>query len=554
MKVFVLGLDGATWDVLKPLMASGDLPNLKRLAESGASGRLDSIFPPLSPVAWTGVMTGKNSGKHGVFEFLEYAHNPLLGKVNSSRSIKAELVWEVAGRHGKTSVAGGVPMSYPPRKAPGFYLGDFLSPADAQDFATDPAVFADLEKSLGRPYQPWNISIHDGGREPLALAELTDFLEHHLAAVKFLADRGGWDLFMYDLMATDRIQHELWHAWDPNHRVARGRDLSKVREGFIDFWRKLDQGVGSIVAGLPADTTVLLMSDHGFGPIEWYVNFNVWLLKRGDIALDNSFYVKQKRWFWEHGATPEWFYNLMVKLGKGSQRVSRFRGKQTSWVERLAESAFLSRRHIDWSKTKAYSQGNFGQIFVNKKGRQPQGCVEPEDVRGYLDELKAGLLAIKHPETGETLVERVVEAEEIYEGPHSHLAPDLTVVLKDWRYRTIGLHDFTTNQVISPAFGPTGDHRMEGVLIAHGAGVNVGAKPQGATLLDIAPTILRLLGVPVPEDMDGRVLTEILDARFAEGGVSDASSNPSSEEPVAVAYSEEEDAAIQQRLADLGYL
>ena len=126
MKVFVLGLDGATWDILKPLIDAGDLPNLKRLAETGASGQLDSIFPPLSPVAWTGVMTGKNSGKHGVFEFLEYEHNPLLGKVNSSRAIKTDLVWEIAGRHGKAVARelGNVEPSY----KPGVLLTDLNDP------------------------------------------------------------------------------------------------------------------------------------------------------------------------------------------------------------------------------------------------------------------------------------------------------------------------------------------------------------------------------------------------------------------------------------------
>src|SRR6478752_9878260 len=184
MKVFVLGLDGATWDVLTPLAREGALPNMARLMGQGVAGTLRSVFPPLSPVAWTGVMTGKNSGKHGVFEFLEYAHNPMAGRVNSSRAIRAELLWEVAGRHGKTTVAGGVPMSYPPRPAPGFYLGDFLSPPDAKDFASDPELFAELEKAVG-PYRPWDTSVHDGGREAEALAALRDFLEHHLKAVKF---------------------------------------------------------------------------------------------------------------------------------------------------------------------------------------------------------------------------------------------------------------------------------------------------------------------------------------------------------------------------------
>ena len=556
MKVFVLGLDGATWDVLNPLIDRGDLPNLGRLRDSGAHGDLRSVFPPLSPVAWTGVMTGKNSGKHGVFEFLEYAHNPLVGRVNSSRAIKAELVWEVAGRHGKTTVAGGVPMSYPPRKAPGFYLGDFLSPAGAADFASDPEILRELEAHLGTPYRPWSTAVHEGGNEAVVLAELTDYLDHHLKTVEFLMKRCPWDLFMFDLMATDRAQHELWHAWLPTHRMAKGRDLSKVRAGYVDFWKRLDQGVGAIEAALPPDTSMILMSDHGFGPIEWYVNFNVWLLEQGYIALQDSLYVKQKHFFWKRGATPEWFYGLMSKFGMARSRVDRFRGKQLTWVDRLADSGFLSKKHIDWSRTKAYAQGNFGQIFVNMTGRQPQGCVAPEDVRPLLDELKAKLLAIPHPETGEPLVEKVLERDDLYSGPQSHLAPDLVAVLGDWNYRTIGLYDFTTNKLISPAFGPTGDHRMEGIFIGTGPGFKAGSKPDGADLLDIAPTVLHLLGVPVPDDMDGRVLTEVLDPSVAQpvavGAISAPS--PAAEEPADVAYSEEEDAEIQQRLADLGYL
>jgi predicted AlkP superfamily phosphohydrolase/phosphomutase len=243
----------------------------------------------------------------------------------------------------------------------------------------------------------------------------------------------------------------------------------------------------------------------------------------------------------------------MSRLGLGRHRVSRFRGKQGSLLDRLGESLFLSRRHIDWSRTRAYAQGNFGQIFLNVQGRQPRGCVAPADVRPLLDDLKAGLLAIPHPETGAPLVERVYERDELYDGPQAHLAPDLTVVLGDWRYRTIGLHDFTTNRLISPAFGPTGDHRMDGILIASGPPFRPGAAPEQATLVDVAPTVLHLLGVPIPDDLDGRVLTEILDPVFAPEPAASASPE-APETPETSAYTEEEDAAIQQRLADLGYL
>ena len=136
-------------------------------------------------------------------------------------------------------------------------------------------------------------------------------------------------------------------------------------------------------------------------------------------------------------------------------------------------------------------------------------------MRPLLNDLKAALSAIPHPETGEPLVEHVYERDELYAGPHAGLAPDLTVVLTDWRYRTIGLHDFTTNRMIAPAFGPTGDHRLDGILIAAGSPFRTGAKPAEASLLDIAPTVLQLLGIRVPGDIDGRVLEELLDHESA---------------------------------------
>jgi len=562
MKVLVLGLDGATWDMLEPLLDEGLLPNLSRLREQGVSGSLRSVFPPLSPVAWTGVMTGKNSGKHGIFEFLEHGHDPLRGRVNSSRAIQSELLWEIAARYGKRTVAGGVPMSYPPRPAtrfPGFFLGDFLSPAAATDFASDPVLFAELEQAVG-PYRPWATAIHDGGNEAAVLDDLHSFLDQHLKAIQFMMDRCDWDLLIFDLMATDRFQHELWHVWDFTHRVARGREreLAALRPKLIEFWQTLDRGIGAIEANLPGDAALLMISDHGFGPIEHYVNFNVWLLEHGYIALQDSLYVKQKHWFYSKGITPEWFYGLMNRFGLGSHRVSRFRGKQNSLMDRLGESIFLSRRHIDWSRTRAYAQGNFGQIFLNLEGRQPNGCVTREDARPLLDDLKAALGTIPHPETCQPLVEHVYERDELYHGPHAHLAPDLTVVLTDWRYRTIGLHDFTTHKVIAPAFGPTGDHRMEGILIGAGPTFRTGATPRGAELLDIAPTVLHLLGVPVPDDMDGRVLTELLEPASAlpvlEPALAAVQTNGTHPAEIDSSYTPEEDAAIQQRLADLGYL
>jgi predicted AlkP superfamily phosphohydrolase/phosphomutase len=234
------------------------------------------------------------------------------------------------------------------------------------------------------------------------------------------------------------------------------------------------------------------------------------------------------------------------------QRVSRFQGGQDNFWDRLAQSAFLSARHIDWSKTVAYAQGNFGQIFLNIKGRQPNGCVDPADAPALIEKIKERLMLLKHPETGEPLVEKVYGREDLYNGPLIEMGPDLTVVLKDWNYRTIGLHEFTTHKTISPAFGPTGDHRLEGMIVGVGPAFEVGASPDGACLLDIAPTILHLLGVPVPDDMDGRVLTELLKPELRNS--MQLQESVSSESIDTGPLNADEEALIQQRLADLGYL
>ncbi len=378
-------------------------------------------------------------------------------------------------------------------------------------------------------------------------------------------NRCEWDLFIFDLMATDRIQHELWHVWDLTHRAARGREreLEALRPRLIEFWQTLDQGIGAIEADLPSDAS--LLADQRPRVSDRSSTTSISMSGCWSTVTSRSrtrFTSSKSTGFTATGATPEWIYGVMSRFGLGNHRVSRFRGKQESFMDRLGESLFLSRRHIDWSRTRAYAQGNFGQIFLNLKGRQPQGCVEPTDARALLDELKAELLAIPHPETGVPLVELVYEREELYHGPHAGLSPDLTVVLTDWRYRTIGLHDFTTNKVITPSFGPTGDHRLEGILIAAGPAFRSGAEPRGAALLDVAPTVLHLLGVPVPDDMDGRVLTEILEpvssvspaVSALEPALASAQTVGASAGEVGTTYSDDEDAAIKQRLADLGYL
>ena len=173
------------------------------------------------------------------------------------------------------------------------------------DFASDPALFAELEAELGGPYRPWSTAVHDGGREAEALAELTEFLDHHLKAVAVPdgSVRVGPVHVRPDGDGPDPAR--ALARWDPAHRAAKGRDLGRrSARGSSSSGGSSTGGSARSRRSLPPDTALMLMSDHGFGPIEWYVNFNVWLLERGDIALQDSFYVKQKQWFYDRGVTP----------------------------------------------------------------------------------------------------------------------------------------------------------------------------------------------------------------------------------------------------------
>jgi predicted AlkP superfamily phosphohydrolase/phosphomutase len=558
--VFVLGLDGATRDLLGPLLEAGRLPNLKRLAAEGAAGPLLSTVPPTSPVAWSTFVTGKNPGKHGIYDFLEFSHQPLGGRVNSSRHVNGDTIWEIATRAGRRTAVAGVALTYPPRPHAGLQIGDFLSPPGVRDLSSDPALLEELERELG-PYPPWCTASYHRGNEMEVLGRLRAFLDYHLSAIRFLLERSPWDLFCYNLIGVDRIHHELWHVFDESHPFRKGRQLAEEREALIDFFSAVDGAVGDLRRRLPSGGTLLVMSDHGNGAVTHYLNLNLWLLREGYIVLRPGARVRLKRWLFERGKNPAWAYRRLARLGFADLVQGRLQGGQLGWLDKLTDRLFLSRRDIDWPRTRAYAQGNYGQIFLNLRGRQPQGRVAPgEEAETLTGELRAKLLALVSPETGERLVSEVLLPREVYQGPLSGLAPDLRVTLRDPRHHTVGLFDFTSHKLLMRAFSMSGDHRPEGVLFAGGGPILAGSTPRAASLADLAPTILHLMGIPIPSDMDGRVLEEILSpaARrppvYAQCAAAEPENGAAQAAVAGEPVSEAEEAQVRRRLKDLGYL
>jgi predicted AlkP superfamily phosphohydrolase/phosphomutase len=358
---------------------------------------------------------------------------------------------------------------------------------------------------------------------------------------------------MLHVWGTDRFGHELWHVLDARHPMHDPAESAIHAPRCIAYWRRVDQVLGEWIASAP-DAAILVLSDHGFGPIHRFLVFNVWLLERGFLRLGRGLGTFVRRSLFELGVTPSLGYRLSMHLGFARFRLASGVGTRGRVLKRVNQ-AFLSLGDVDWSTTRAYSKGNYGQIFLNLRGREPHGIVSRgAEANAVLDELTAALREIRDPETGGALIGEVYRAEELYSGPYLDRAPDLTFLPVDMRNKALGTVDFTSNRFIEWAYGNSGDHRMNGIFLFRGEGVRRGASLHDARLLDVAPTILHYLGEGVPSDFDGHVLVDALTSeeaarpvRITEGVRGPAASRGGELTP-------EEMEEIRSRLKGIGYL
>jgi predicted AlkP superfamily phosphohydrolase/phosphomutase len=293
------------------------------------------------------------------------------------------------------------------------------------------------------------------------------------------------------------------------------------------------------------------MSDHGFGPVHSFFLTNNWLSSLGLLKFKRNPWTALKRLLFQLGYTPLQMFRITKALGLASLRKSVRFQKKAGLVNRL----FLSFNDVDWSRTKAFSIGSFGQVYINLAGVRPQGIVQPG--REY-EELKERLVreaqTLRDPRSGEPLADRVYRREEIYDGPYIARTPDLIVQTRGWEYMAFGHADFGSNKLVEPITGLSGHHRLDGILILSGAGVRAGIRLEDASILDLTPTILHVMGQAVPEALDGRVLNEAFEV-FAPAArpVSYTQANVYKDEALARELSDEETAEVQEKLRGWGY-
>jgi predicted AlkP superfamily phosphohydrolase/phosphomutase len=553
-KVSIIGLDGATFRLILPWVKEGKLPTLGSMMQKGTWGDLQSTIHPLSPQAWASFMTGKNPGKHGIFEFIEHKpHSYDLLYVNGG-FVHGKKLWEILSDAGKRVCIINVPFTYPPDKVNGYLVAGLDSPGPHSDFCYPPSLLDEITKKFGEyqlrqpPYKATPESF---------LKKITEQFDYILKVAKYLKAKEAWDLFMVVFESTDLVQHFYWHYAFPEEFGIPPTDNKNLREAMFEIYKQIDNGLHELLA-LCTEETVIVMSDHGFSPCRKIFFMDNWLHKHGYL----SYHQKDQK-----------NYSLMRALHISFQKYVP--GGLKEWVTSLAPGlkdkvrSYLTSSHIDWSRSKAFSLGiDSTNIFVNLKGKFPEGNVSEgkayEDLR---NEIAEKLERLTDPETGERIVEKVYKREELYHGDCLEKAPDLLVTWKHFEYNTrrgygkeetggrfLGSSLEFSDVSHYSALQKSGTHHLKGVFIAQGPAVKNINSFDGASIIDLAPTILYLMDREVPRDMDGKVLKEIFRDEFLSSHPLRFDSPEMEGEVQMAGYSEQEEKYVRDKLRGLGYV
>lgn len=524
----VIGLDAATFAVIDPLVAEGELPNIAQLLAEGSSGLLRSTTHPLTPVAWTTMVTGVNAGRHGIWDFScrdESGHHVRL--VNGSHR-RAPAVWDHLSDAGRRVGIVNVPFTWPAPAVEGFALAG-LDASSRADGAVQPAGLAgELRRRFGTLADDHAFPLDDRGE--LDIDRVRRVCEQRVDVVEWLVERFDPELLFVVFMSADHIHHLAWPDWEQ-----RGAD-SAVAE----VYRTLDDAVGRLVALGARDT--MLVSDHGGGRLEGVVDLNAWLAREGFLR-------------WDRDSTGRRAVSGMVAAQRLLPAALRSRMKRLAPELRDRALAMREVSAVDWSRTRAFGYGAFGNLVVNVRGRERHGIVAPgSEYEHVRDELIARALELESPD-GRRVVAAVHRREELYSGDALGVLPDLIVEFHD--YEWLGkapLHAPSTDVWSEIRVGPggcapyVGSHRHDGIVVLAGESCRAGVA-LSASIEDVCPTILRLLDEPVPTALDGRALDEALD-RTRRERKAPAAKGPRSAVEYAPAASEE----VAARLRDLGYL
>lgn len=536
-RILIIGLDGATFDVLNPLMAEGRMPRLKDLVDRGASGPLRSTTPPITPAAWTTFLTGKTPGRHGILDFERY--DPLSNRLsfNSTYSLRhVRNLWHILGERGLKIGSVNVPMTFPAFPVNGFLVSGFETPGVNSEFVFPPELKSDIVSRWPDPTlrSKWRRKTFGGDS---LFARNVDYMSRSFhqgtAMTTYLGDRYGWDALMVVFKLVDNLQHKTWKYIDPRWADRRPARRDMVKKCFAEC----DHAVGDLVDyAAKHKAAVMIVSDHGHGSLEGKVQPNHLLQQWGYLSLGGA------------GAR---------STTRGQHIVDRLLGRTRKFYR---SGDILHDLAVDFTRTRAcvMHAGMAGFLYINLRGRQPCGIVSPDDYEPLRDELRARLLgpecqAVDPGGRRIALFTAVHKPEELYHCTREEQPwmPDLILI----PHESVAVIRKIRGSAAAhwlPYSKIEGTHRPDGVFAAAGPGITR-AQVADANIVDCAPTILAMLGYRIPEDMEGKVLLDI----FSSPPVvqrSALAAGVTAVAPSGEAFSDDDLDKVTERLKSLGYL
>ena len=556
-RVMVIALDGATWDLAHPWMEAGYMPNLTRLVSDGVSAVMRAELPPSSVPNWPAFMTGKNAGKHGCLWWLGRDATGSLNQVPiDSQSVRGDTIWSYLSSHGKRVIVQNVPVTYPVEPINGVMISGLLTPRSAEDFVYPASLKTNLDTSVGG-YQIYPQGGYARGREHAFLNALITNIRQHTKAADFLLRSQVWDFFILVLGPTDEGSHKYWHYLDPDHHLHKPEEATKFGDSIQKLYTAADEAIGALLQHMSENDTLIVMSDHGFGPVEGFFLPNNWLMQQGYLQLKRTAATLFRRTLFRAGFTPRNVFPLgkqILSFLQGSDEIRQRLDPGRQGGKSPIRKVFLSEDDIEWSRTRVMATGFVNsQLFINLRGREPQGIVEISDYEPLRDRLIAELSSVVNPLTGKPHYDRIYRREELYSGPLLDSLPDLLCVPADLRIADSGV-DFRSTKLFETDLAVSGTHRSEGIFVMVGPGVLRGTEIPPIRIFDLAPTIIHRLGLPVPNDMDGQVITAALEADELSTRQVQLISPRNFRGGERTFMSDEDEETIKERLSDLGYL
>jgi predicted AlkP superfamily phosphohydrolase/phosphomutase len=416
----------------------------------GVSGELESTQPPITVPAWSSMTSGLDPGELGLYGFRNRKNYTYDGyAIANGTAVQAERVWDKLSRQGKRVILLGVPQTYPVKPLNGWLVSDFLTPSTQCEYTYPAALKPEIERVAdGYIFDVANFRTPDKAD---LLQRIHQKTAKHFKVAKHLVSSRDWDFFMMVEMGVDRIQHGFWSYCDPTHRkYQRGNPFESA---LLDYYRFVDREVGDLVSLAPRDTAILVVSDHGARRMDGGICINEWLMQEG--------YLK----------------------------VHHYPEKPTR----------LEQLDVDWDHTLAWGEGGYhGRLFLNAKGREPRGVIDPGDFERVRTELVAKISAIEDPE-GHNIGSVAYRPEELYRRAIRGIPPDLTVYFGNLGWRSVGSLGVGTVHTFDNDTGPDeANHDWKGVFIANRAARErldgaIGPRPD-LHIAQVASMILKVFG------------------------------------------------------------